>query len=99
LLAWVIMPDHVHVMLKLGPDSLATVMRNLKGRSSRALGKRFGIVGRTWAPGYHDHALRCTDDVAAVARYVVANPLRAKIVRRLGDYPFWNARWVGGEQG
>jgi hypothetical protein len=29
-----------------------------------------------------------------MARYVVANPLRAGLVQKLGDYPLWDAIWV-----
>jgi hypothetical protein len=29
-----------------------------------------------------------------MARYVVANPLRAGLVKRLGDYPLWDAIWL-----
>ena len=29
-----------------------------------------------------------------VARYIVANPLRAGLVKKLADYPFWNAVWL-----
>ena len=29
-----------------------------------------------------------------LARYVVANPLRAGLVEKLGDYPLWDAVWV-----
>jgi len=47
-----------------------------------------------WQPGFHDHALRKEEDVRAVARYVVANPLRAGLVQRIGDYPHWNAIWL-----
>jgi hypothetical protein len=29
-----------------------------------------------------------------VARYVVMNPVRAGLVSRVGDYPFWDAAWI-----
>jgi hypothetical protein len=38
--------------------------------------------------------LRSDDDLQDMARYVVANPLRAGLVARIGDYPFWNAVWL-----
>ncbi|MNE68641.1 hypothetical protein D3C80_1643130 [compost metagenome] len=50
--------------------------------------------GRLWQKGFHDHALRREEDVKAVARYVVANPLRAGLVEKLADYPFWDAIWL-----
>jgi hypothetical protein len=29
-----------------------------------------------------------------LARYIVANPLRAGLVEHLGDYPHWDAVWL-----
>ena len=47
-----------------------------------------------WQGGFHDHALRQEDDVREVARYIVANPLRAGLVEQLADYPHWDAVWL-----
>ncbi len=30
----------------------------------------------------------------AIARYIVANPLRAGLVKKLGDYPYWDSIWL-----
>jgi hypothetical protein len=38
--------------------------------------------------------VRSDEDVQAIARYIVANPIRAGLVKRVGDYPFWNAIWL-----
>ncbi|MEQ7866160.1 transposase, partial [Xanthomonas sp. WHRI 8393] len=34
------------------------------------------------------------DDLRLAARYLIANPLRAGLVERVGDYPFWDAIWL-----
>jgi hypothetical protein len=34
------------------------------------------------------------EDLAQIARYVVLNPVRAGLVRRVGDYPHWDAAWL-----
>ena len=52
------------------------------------------LGARLWQTGFHDHALRREEDLAATARYLIANPLRAGLVQRVGDYPFWDAVWV-----
>jgi putative transposase len=49
---------------------------------------------RLWQKGYHDRAIRREEDLLAVARYIVANPLRAGLVKRVGDYPLWDAVWL-----
>lgn len=81
-LAWVLMPDHLHWLFILG-RSLGQVMNELKGRSARAINTDAGRSGAIWQPAYFDHALRAEEDLKQVARYIVANPLRAGLVQRL----------------
>lgn len=88
------MPDHFHWLIELGDSSLNELMRRVKANSSRAINRQRNGSGPLWQSGYHDRALRQEDDLQAVARYVVANPLRAGLVDRLGDYPLWDAVWL-----
>ena len=94
-LAWVVMPDHLHWLIHLESIPLSQLMQNVKSRSAIAINRVSGRTGeRVWQKGFHDHALRAEEDLQAVARYVVANPLRAGLVGRLGDYPLWDAVWL-----
>ncbi|MNQ47860.1 Transposase IS200 like protein [compost metagenome] len=93
-LAWVLMPDHLHWLVQLQTGTLEEHVQRLKSRSAIGLNALRNGSGRLWQKGFHDHALRREEDVRAVARYVVANPLRARLVTRLADYPFWNAIWL-----
>jgi putative transposase len=93
-LAWVVMPDHLHWLVQLGDSDLDSLMRQVKSRSAMAINRARGMTGAIWQEGFHDRALRKEEDVRAAARYVVANPLRAGLVTRLGDYPFWDAVWL-----
>jgi putative transposase len=92
-LAWVIMPDHVHWLFELKSGSLATLMQSLKGRSACVINKAYGAKSLTWQKGYHDHRVRTEEDLRSMALYVVANPLRARLVEHLGDYPLWDCIW------
>ena len=95
MLAWVLMPDHAHWLLQLGAsDTLSIVVNRVKSASARLVNRSLGKQGSLWQPAFYDHALRSDEDFRSVARYVVANPLRAGLVRRVGDYPFWNAVWI-----
>jgi REP element-mobilizing transposase RayT len=95
-LACVVMPDHFHWLLGLGNGiDLPRLMASIKGYTARRIGEHIDLGGEPlWQEGYHDHALRQEEDVQNVARYIVANPLRAKLVERLGDYPLWDAVWL-----
>ena len=90
------MPDHIHWLFGLESGTLGGVMKILKAHSAHAINGISGSRGSIWQPGYHDHALRCEEDIRAFARYIVANPVRAGLCERVGDYPFWNAIWVEG---
>ncbi|MCY1301188.1 Transposase IS200 like protein [compost metagenome] len=94
-LAWVIMPEHLHWLVQLGPLPLPSLMQRIKSRSAIVLHKAgFGQEGRIWQKGFHDHALRHDEDLQDVARYIVANPLRTGLVKQVGDYPHWDAAWL-----
>ena len=88
-LAFVVMPDHLHWLFQLNQHkNLSKVMQSLKTLSAKTIGKAI------WQAGYYDHAVRKDEDIQAIARYIVANPMRAGLVKRVGDYPHWDAVWV-----
>jgi len=93
-LAWVVMPDHFHWLIELQRGSLSEVMQKTKSLSTKAVRQVTGGTSILWQRGFHDRALRREDDLVKMARYVVANPLRAGLVEKLGDYPLWDAIWV-----
>jgi REP element-mobilizing transposase RayT len=99
-LAWVLMPDHLHWLFQLGEGlTLGTVLRQVKARSARRIRRQIGGTGPVWQRAYHDHALRRDEDARTVARYVIANPLRAGLVDSLAEYPLWDAIWLQGHCG
>ena len=75
-------------------DGLARVVQRLKANTARRARALHPMPGPVWAKGYHDRALRLEDDLLAAGRYIVQNPVRAGLVRRVGDYPFWDAVWI-----
>jgi REP element-mobilizing transposase RayT len=94
LLSWVLMPDHLHLLVQIeGSEPLSLTMPRVKALVS-ASSHRLGGPVRIWQPGFHDHALRTEESVREVSRYIVANPLRARLVQRIGDYAFWNSIWL-----
>ena len=88
-LCFVVMPDHFHWLLELsGKHSLSQTVGMLKSQTARAIGQS------VWQRGFHDHALRQEEDILQIARYIVANPLRAGLVNSVKDYPYWYAVWL-----
>lgn len=94
-LAYVVMPDHLHWLLQLRRGhNLSDVVWWVKGRSAFGINRACRTRGPVWQPNFHDHALRTEEDLQGVARYVVRNPIRAGLVRKITDYSLWDALWV-----
>lgn len=94
-LTWVLMPDHLHGLLSLGEQTdLSEVMRRFKGASARAVNLARGSSGSLRQPAFYDRALRREESRIEAARYIVANPLRAGLVARVGDDPHWDSVWL-----
>lgn len=95
LLAWVLMPDHWHGMVQLaGTESLSRCISRIKAATTRGMNTCESTTVSPWAPGFHDRALRRDESAVDCARYIVSNPIRAGLVSRCGDYPYWDAVWL-----
>ncbi|MGH8028513.1 MAG: REP-associated tyrosine transposase [Arenimonas sp.] len=92
--AWVLMPDHLHALVQLGELPLHRVMQSVHSRAAIASNRAMKRTGAVWQGAFHEHALREDESCLAAARYLIANPLRAGLVTRVGDYPFWDAAWA-----
>jgi REP element-mobilizing transposase RayT len=87
--AYVVMPDHLHWLMQLGEQvDLGRCVQGVKSLVSRQLGQPI------WQAGFHDRAMHKEENLQAFARYIVANPVRAGLVNRVGDYPHWDAMWL-----
>ena len=94
-LAWVIMPDHIHWLFQLKEGMvLSAAVKRFKTRSARRVNDYLHRQGTLWQKAFYDHAVRKDEDVQGIARYIVANPLRAGLVEHVGDYPLWDAVWL-----
>ena len=83
------MPDHIHWLFALGnKHQLRNVVKIIKSKATIQIGKPI------WQAGYYDHAIRKDEDIANIARYIIANPVRAGLVNKVGDYPHWDAIWL-----
>ena len=94
-LAFVVMPDHLHWLFSLsGSRPLHICVNNVKAFSAKRINHLIGRSGKVWQTSYYDRAIRRDDDLEGVARYIVANPLRAGIVKSVRNYSLWDAKWV-----
>jgi REP element-mobilizing transposase RayT len=101
LMAWVVMPNHVHVVAKaIGSRTLALITRQWKNLTAIAINRLFGSTGRFWQPEVFDRFLRGPEHRHYAIRYVELNPVTAGLCRSPLDWPFssarrWPERWGG----
>ena len=95
VLAWVLLPAQWQALLKLGDrERLPALMGRFKGSTSRGVEARHRVNGWLWARGFSDRALADGDDPLAVARRLVAAPVQAGLVARVGDHAYWDSTWL-----
>ena len=94
LLLAVVMPDHVHLLLRpcqkapgIGFD-LAEIMKGIKGTSARKINKLMGTKGSIWAEESFDRIVRGEDEYIEKWKYMDHNPVKAGLVSDSRDYEF-----------
>jgi REP element-mobilizing transposase RayT len=94
-LAFVLMPDHLHWLLQLTSATLPDLLGRYKSLSGRTINRSRNTSGKSiWQAGFHDHAIRDGEDLQHIARYIVANPVRAGLVGSVREYSHWDAVWL-----
>jgi REP element-mobilizing transposase RayT len=96
LRAWVIMPNHVHVLLR--PEApLPAITRWLKGSTARQANLLLGRTGSAfWQDESFDHPVRDEMELDHLAHYVERNPVNAGLAAHPQDWP-WSSAWLAGE--
>ncbi|MFH1532611.1 MAG: transposase [Pseudomonadota bacterium] len=92
LLAFVVMPDHLHVLaVLLGSRPLEQSFGRWKNWSAREINKDLGRRGPIWQPGFFDRRIRREDDVVAVGGYIEDNPVRKELAPSAEDFLYSSA--------
>ena len=74
-----IMPDHVHLLLTLGPRlALGRSIQRLKAKTAACL----RLCELQWERGFFDRQMRPDDDSLAVFLYIYLNPYRGGLIAR-----------------
>jgi REP element-mobilizing transposase RayT len=88
------MPNHVHAILQ-PHAAMPTVMRWLKGRTSRVADQILGRTGTAlWQDESFDHWIRSAEELSDQIEYVENNPVKAALV---GSKEQWRWSSAGGE--
>jgi valyl-tRNA synthetase len=90
LIAWVIMPNHVHVIVKPYEGiALSEILHSWKSFTASQANKELGRKGDFWHSEYYDHLIRDEEDFYNQVNYVLSNPGRAGLD---------NWQWIGAKK-
>ena len=95
LRAWVVMPNHVHLLLTPNIEP-SVVLRRMKGASARQANKLLGLTGQPfWQGESYDHLVRSQEEFERIENYILQNPVRAGLARSEEEYP-WSSIFDSG---
>ena len=86
--AWCQMTNHYHILVETPEANLAQGMRQLNGVYTQRFNRAHARVGHVFQGRYKAILVERDSYLLELARYVVLNPLRAKMVRRLEAWPW-----------
>ncbi|HET6207365.1 MAG TPA: transposase [Terracidiphilus sp.] len=87
--AFVIMPDHLHVLITPAPDvSLEKAMQYIKGGFSFRLKSKSEV----WMRSFNESQIQTADKFRNCVRYIVENPVRRGLVSTAETYPYSSAK-------
>jgi putative transposase len=94
-LAWVVMPNHVHVAcVPRRPWTVGRLVQSWKGFSVRQLNRRFSRAGTLWQKDYFDRLIRDGGHLEDVIRYIRRNPVKAEL--RKTEFLLWESEFARG---
>ncbi len=91
--AWVLMPNHVHVLFKVETVPMSEIVGAWKKHTGRLAHKLLGKQGAFWAEGYFDTFMRDAEHEHRTVRYIENNPTKAKLVLDPKEWPWSSARF------
>jgi len=91
LIAWVIMPNHVHLLIEQWTTALPTILKSWKAFTSAKANQMLGTGGRFWQAEFFDRYIRDEEHFCKALRYIEGNPVCAKLVRTPAAWPFSSA--------
>jgi type I restriction enzyme R subunit/putative DNA methylase len=94
LLAWCVMPNHVHCLLHIYEGyPLSKTLQSIKSYSGRRINELLKSSGPVWEPEYFDRFIRDADHFTTEVQYIENNPVAAGLCKQPEDWPFSSAQW------
>ena len=92
LRAWVVMPNHLHLLLTPSPGcEISEIMHSRKLYTARQANKILNRAGQFWQRDYFDRYIRDERHYLTTVNYIENNPVKVGLCQRAGDWPYSSA--------
>ena len=92
--AWVVMPNHVHVLITPNRGiSISEIVHSWKSFTAKKANRLLGRTGSFWAKDYFDRFMRDNEHFARTIGYIEENPVKASLCAANEDWPFSSDAW------
>ena len=88
LYAWCLMPNHIHLLIKEGEESLGQVFRRIGASYIYWYNMKYERVGHLFQDRYKSEPVENDAYLLTVTRYIHQNPVKAGICKKPDDYPY-----------
>ena len=93
LMAWTIMPNHMHVLIEPKDGYvLGDIVSSWKRFSARKANRQLGRDGPFWQSDYWDTYIRNERHFNSTISYIENNPVKARLVKSTTDWPWGHAQ-------
>ena len=95
LFGYVVMPDHVHLLLHPHNKDIVQIMRNFKSKTGYGILRARGGHGTFWQERYFDAIIRRVRNFWEKLQYMHRNPVEAGLVGKMEDWRWSSYRHYG----
>jgi putative transposase len=93
ILVYCLMSNHVHLLARpKTEESLYKMMQGITLCYTQSINRKYRRTGRLWESRYHSCIVDKERYLWSVSRYIEQNPVRAKMVKKVEDYPYSSSR-------
>lgn len=89
--AFVVMPDHFHVLITVGDISIERAVQFIKGGFAFRAGKELKFRSPVWERGFSETRVYDCEAAAQISDYIVQNPIRRGFAFNPPEYPYSSA--------
>lgn len=91
MLAFVIMPEHFHLLIVPKDRPVPECLKAIKGFTARRINQALKRTGALWQDGYFDLLIEDPKKALTRVAYIEANPIRRGLAQTPEAYPFSSA--------